>query len=78
MASVMLVTLAASRLTALRGCLAPQVAEMGPHLAKLLTQWMHIPGHGVSPSVLQSVKLIGDAGVLLRMRLGQTAVELFN
>ncbi|KAH1283882.1 hypothetical protein KXW98_009107 [Aspergillus fumigatus] len=70
MASVMLVTLAASRLTALRGCLAPQVAEMGPHLAKLLTQWMHIPGHGVSPSVLQSVKLIGDAGVLLRMRLG--------
>ncbi|RLM00075.1 hypothetical protein CFD26_105778 [Aspergillus turcosus] len=70
MASVMLITLAASRLTALRGCLSPEVAEMGPHLAKLLTQWMHIPGHGVSPSVLQSVKLIGDAGVLLRMRLG--------
>jgi hypothetical protein len=66
----MLITLAASRLTALRGCLTPKVAETGPHLAKLLKQWMHIPGDGVSPSMLQSVKLIVDAGVLLRRRLG--------
>ncbi|OJJ46030.1 hypothetical protein ASPZODRAFT_132999 [Penicilliopsis zonata CBS 506.65] len=69
MASVMLITLAASRLTALRGCMSPKVAEMGPHLTQLLTQWMHIPGHGVSPSVLQSVKLIGDVSVSLKMIL---------
>ncbi|KAF9894145.1 hypothetical protein FE257_009118 [Aspergillus nanangensis] len=66
MASVMLITLAASRLTTLRECLSPEVLDMGPHITSLLTEWMHIPGQEVSPSVLQSVKLIGDVSVTLR------------
>ncbi|KAL4875253.1 hypothetical protein BJY04DRAFT_224223 [Aspergillus karnatakaensis] len=65
MASVMLIVLAAAREPSLVGCLPPGVSEIGPNLSKNLTQWMQIPGHGVSPSVLQSIRLIEDATVSL-------------
>lgn len=77
MASVMLITLAASQILALRECMTSEVMDMGSHVAHLLTQWMHLPGHGVSPSVLNSVKLIGDVSVVLRDVIrGQTVTGL--
>ncbi|KAL4932490.1 Zn(II)2Cys6 transcription factor [Aspergillus undulatus] len=65
MASVMLIALAAAREASLRTCL-PNINELGPHLAKNLTKWMQVPGRGVSPSVMQSVRLIEDASVSLQ------------
>ncbi|KKK21393.1 hypothetical protein AOCH_000710 [Aspergillus ochraceoroseus] len=69
MASVMLIALATSRESALRRCLLPDAVDIGPNLSKNLTRWMQIPGQGVSPSVLQSVRLIDDASVSLRAML---------
>ncbi|KAL2818585.1 hypothetical protein BJX63DRAFT_383451 [Aspergillus granulosus] len=66
MASVMLIALAAARENAIRNCLPSDVVEIGQSLSKHLTQWMQVPGSGVSPSVLQSVRLIEDASVSLR------------
>lgn len=69
MASVMLITLAVSRIDTLRGCIPPQVVDIGSHLSRLFEQWMRIPGRGVSPSVYQSKKLIDDVNMLLSMIL---------
>ncbi|KAL2832617.1 hypothetical protein BDW59DRAFT_139484 [Aspergillus cavernicola] len=66
MASVMLIALATAREGSLRRCLPPGVTEIGPNLSKNLTRWMQVPGYGVSPSVLQSVRLIEDAGISLQ------------
>ncbi|KAL2849946.1 hypothetical protein BJY01DRAFT_210280 [Aspergillus pseudoustus] len=66
MASVMLITLAAARENAIRSCLPSDVVEIGHSLSQHLTQWMQIPGSGLSPSVLQSVRLIEDASVSLQ------------
>ncbi|KAL3463527.1 hypothetical protein BJX64DRAFT_116427 [Aspergillus heterothallicus] len=66
MASVMLIALAAARENALRTCLPTDVTEIGPSLSRHLTDWMQLPGSGVSPSVLQSIRLIEDASVSLR------------
>lgn len=66
MASVMLIVLATAREASLRSCLPANVTEIGPHLGKYLTQWMRVPGHGVSPSVMQSIRLIEDASVSLQ------------
>lgn len=61
MASVMLIALATARETSLRTCLPANVTQIGPHLGKYLAQWMRVPGHGTSPSVMQSIRLIEDA-----------------
>ncbi|KAL5335052.1 hypothetical protein BJX70DRAFT_333930 [Aspergillus crustosus] len=66
MASVMLIVLAAARETSLRGCLPSSVAEIGPNLSRNVSQWMLLPGYGVSPSIYQSIKLIEDASASLR------------
>ncbi|KAL2869004.1 fungal specific transcription factor domain-containing protein [Aspergillus lucknowensis] len=65
MASVMLITLATARETALRPSLPPDAVGIGPKLRKHLTEWMQVPGAGVSPSVLQSIRLIEDASISL-------------
>lgn len=62
----MLIVLATAREASLRSCLPANVTEIGPHLGKYLTQWMRVPGHGVSPSVMQSIRLIEDASVSLQ------------
>ncbi|OJJ06629.1 hypothetical protein ASPVEDRAFT_875787 [Aspergillus versicolor CBS 583.65] len=66
MASVMLIALATARESSLQSCLPENMTEIGPHLGKYLTQWMRVPGHGVSPSVMQSIRLIEDASESLR------------
>ncbi|KAL4992664.1 hypothetical protein BDW68DRAFT_195121 [Aspergillus falconensis] len=65
MASVMLIALATAADGSLRICLPEDVTEIGPNLTKHLVRWMQVPGQGVSPSVLQSVRLIGDASTSL-------------
>ncbi|KAL4914363.1 hypothetical protein BDW62DRAFT_204630 [Aspergillus aurantiobrunneus] len=65
MAAVMLIAIAAARESSLRGCLPSDVTEIGRHLTTNLTRWMRVPGNGVSPSVLQSVRLIEDANASL-------------
>ncbi|RDW86949.1 Zn(II)2Cys6 transcription factor [Aspergillus mulundensis] len=66
MASVMLIALATAAESSLQGCLPEDVTEIGPNLTRNLTRWMQVPGQGVSPSVLQSVRLIEDASVSLQ------------
>ncbi|KAL4998339.1 hypothetical protein BDV10DRAFT_185379 [Aspergillus recurvatus] len=65
MASVMLIALATAADGSLRICLPDDVTEIGPNLTKHLVRWMQVPGQGVSPSVLQSVRLIEDASTSL-------------
>ncbi|KAL4765320.1 fungal specific transcription factor domain-containing protein [Aspergillus foveolatus] len=65
MASVMLIALATAADSSLRVCLPEDVTEIGPNLTKHLVRWMQVPGQGVSPSVLQSVRLIEDASASL-------------
>ncbi|KAK2784023.1 hypothetical protein FQN53_008831 [Emmonsiellopsis sp. PD_33] len=71
MASSVLVLLAASQITALQACLRPMSGEIGPHLETLLRSWMHIPGHGVSPSVKRSIELIREASHSITEILGE-------
>jgi hypothetical protein len=66
MASVMLIVLAAARENALRDCLPANVVDIGLNLSTHLAQWLQIPGSGVSPSVLQSIRLIEDASTSLQ------------
>lgn len=75
MASVVLVMLAASRVSALRRLMASSIVEIGPHVNGLLTQWIHIPGRGTSPSVTESVKLIGNASTLLSLTWNDNGLE---
>ncbi|OOQ85067.1 C6 transcription factor [Penicillium brasilianum] len=67
MASVILITLAASRVRALRRLMSPSVLDIGPHLNDLLTQWTRIPGGGTSPSVMESIGLIANVSTLLKI-----------
>lgn len=67
MASVVLITLAASRVYALRKLISRRVIEIGPHVNGLIRQWMYIPGVEVSPSVLESTKLIANVSDLLKL-----------
>ncbi|KAJ5741827.1 hypothetical protein N7533_011236 [Penicillium manginii] len=67
MASVVLITLAASRVHSLRQLISHQVIEIGPHINDLITHWMYIPGDEVSPSVLESTKLIANVSALLKL-----------
>ncbi|KAL4945748.1 hypothetical protein BDV06DRAFT_218992 [Aspergillus oleicola] len=74
MASVMLIALATAREISLRECLPRGLTSLGSQLSQHLTQWMQIPGNGVSPSVQQSISLIEDAGALLQTVLDTEAV----
>ncbi|KAJ5379537.1 hypothetical protein N7509_012656 [Penicillium cosmopolitanum] len=67
MASVVLITLAASRVHFLRQLITQKVIEIGPHINGLITRWMYIPGDEVSPSVLESTKLIANVSALLKL-----------
>lgn len=67
MASVILITLAASRVRALRRLMSPSILDIGPHLNDLLTQWTRIPGGGTSPSVMESIGLIANVSTLLKI-----------
>jgi hypothetical protein len=67
MASVVLITLAASRVHSLRQLITQQVIEIGPHINGLITRWMYIPDDEVSPSVLESTKLIANVSALLKL-----------
>ncbi|KAJ6118997.1 hypothetical protein N7471_013617 [Penicillium samsonianum] len=71
MASVVLITLAASRVHSLRQLISHQVIEIGPHINDLITRWMYIPGDEVSPSVLESTKLIANVSALLKLSRNQ-------
>ncbi|KAF7717393.1 Fungal Zn(2)-Cys(6) binuclear cluster domain-containing protein [Penicillium ucsense] len=66
MASVILITLAASRVRALHPLIAPEVVDIGPHLSKWLTHWSRIPGASISPSISQSIDLIDNVSKLLQ------------
>ncbi|KAJ5112150.1 hypothetical protein N7532_000195 [Penicillium argentinense] len=67
MASVILITLAASRVPALGHLISRDILDIGPHVHDLLTRWMNIPGGDVSPSVLESTKLIANVSTLLKL-----------
>lgn len=75
MASVLLITLAASRVPALRQLISHSVVEIGPHVNTLITQWMYIPGGGVSPSVLESTKLISNVSTLLKLSWNERGIS---
>jgi hypothetical protein len=74
MASVILITLAASRVRPLRRLMSSSVLDIGPHLNELLTQWTHIPGGGTSPSVIESIGLIENVSTLLKITWNENGV----
>lgn len=61
MAGAMLVLLAAVRIPSLRDLIGPEVLDAGDHLRQLLEGWQKVLGEPNSPSVDQSVKIIGKA-----------------
>jgi hypothetical protein len=58
MASVMLIALAASRSHVLSECIPANAVNTGSNLTRLFLKWIRVPEDEVSPSVLQSIKLI--------------------
>lgn len=74
MASVILITLAASRVRALRRLMPSSVLDIGPHLNDLLSQWSHIPGGGTSPSVMDSIGLIANVSTLLKLTWNESGL----
>ena len=58
MAGVMLTMLAACQHPNIKQHIEAKATSLGGHLVRLLTRWMHITNHPVSPSVDRSVKLI--------------------
>jgi hypothetical protein len=61
MAGAMLVLLAACRMPTLRSLIGPEVLAAGTHLRQLLHGWRQVAGGPSSPSVDQSVGIIGEA-----------------
>ncbi|KAF6824803.1 C6 zinc finger domain-containing protein [Colletotrichum plurivorum] len=61
MAGAMLVLLAACRIPALKDMIVPEVLGAGEHLRQLLQGWQAVMGEPTSPSVNQSIRMIGDA-----------------
>lgn len=61
MAGAMLVLLAACRIPALKDMIVPEVLGAGEHLRQLLQGWQAVMGEPTSPSVDQSIRMIGDA-----------------
>lgn len=66
MAGAMLILLASSRIPALKGVLGPEMLTAGDHLRQLLTGWQRVAGQPSSPSVDQSVKVIGEADEFIK------------
>ncbi|KAF2217680.1 hypothetical protein CERZMDRAFT_92335 [Cercospora zeae-maydis SCOH1-5] len=71
MASTMLLLLAASRIPALKERLDSQTLDAGKHLAQLIEPWTHVHGGAVSPSVRQSLRMIGEVDALLHAEHGR-------
>ena len=76
MAGAMLVLLAACRVPSLRGLIGPEVLKAGDHLKQLLQRWQKVSGGPASPSVDQSVRIIGEADMFIRHVYG--AGEVYN
>ena len=70
MAGAMLVILAACRIPSLRTLIAPEVLAAGDHLKQLLEGWQGIAGDPASPSVHQSVRIIGEADRFIQQVYG--------
>ena len=62
MAGGMLILLAACRVPPLRERMGAEVTTLGPLLKELISQWMHVPGDAISPSVEQSLRMICEVG----------------
>ena len=62
----MLVLLAAVRIPSLRDLIGPEVLAAGDHLRQLLEGWQVVLGEPSSPSVDQSVRIIGKADRFIR------------
>ncbi|KAI5366423.1 hypothetical protein Slin15195_G079430 [Septoria linicola] len=76
MASTMLLLLAASTIPALKQRLHPSVLDAGRHLTSLIETWMHAHGDAISPSVRQSLRMIGEIDALLQAEYGQAKPTL--
>lgn len=68
MACAMLVILAAHQIPSLTRCIRPDIGILGPHLHRLLSVWIEVPGHSLSPSVELSLRLIAIADVAISTR----------
>ncbi|RAL64640.1 hypothetical protein DID88_001673 [Monilinia fructigena] len=65
MTGAMLILLAASRVPYLRNLLGQDVTIIGSHLQTLIKRWVQIPGDNRSPSIDQSLRMIGEIDVFL-------------
>jgi hypothetical protein len=70
MAGAMLVILAACRIPTLRNLIAPEVLGAGYHLRQLLEGWQRVLGDPTSPSVDQSIRIIGEADRFIQQVYG--------
>ncbi|KAH8901022.1 C6 zinc finger domain-containing protein [Thozetella sp. PMI_491] len=70
MVGAMLVLLAACRVPSLRSLIGPEVLSAGGHLRQLFLEWQAASGDPSSPSVDQSVHLIGEADRFVRQVYG--------
>ncbi|KAK0730928.1 hypothetical protein B0H67DRAFT_563292 [Lasiosphaeris hirsuta] len=76
MAGAMLVILAACRMPALRSLIGPEVLAAGHHLRQLLEGWQKVLGDPSSPSVDQSVRIIGEVDRFIQQVYGAGAGDL--
>ncbi|KAA8566472.1 hypothetical protein EYC84_009034 [Monilinia fructicola] len=69
MTGAMLILLAASRVPYLRNLLGQDVTNIGSHLQTLIKRWVQIPGDIRSPSIEQSLRMIGEIDVFLHQEV---------
>ncbi len=62
--------LAACRIPSLRNLIGPEVLAAGDHLRRLLEEWQRVSGDPSSPSVDQSVRIIGEADRFIQQVYG--------
>lgn len=69
----MLTLLAACKNTTVHQLVSSKINTLGPHLERLLSSWMHIPGRHISPSICQSLNLISTVTELIREAFPDTS-----
>lgn len=75
MAGAMLVLLAACRVRHLRDLIGHEATSAGDHLQQLLQSWQELSGGPSSPSVAQSVRIIGAADKFIKEILNRSPDE---
>ena len=66
MSGAMLILLAACRVPSLRALISSEILGAGDHLKQLFQSWQRLAVSSISPSVDQSIRIIGEADTFIK------------